>query len=73
MQKFPVGCLIRVVCSGVNVQEGLGWLSLGGASCVGVSPSHLCWVNGRDGNLQVMLLACLVRRAAAPGKTHSVS
>lgn len=38
----------------------------GGAACVGVSPSHLCWVNGRDGNLQVVLLAHLVRRAAVP-------
>lgn len=28
MQKFPVGYFIRVVCSGVNGQEGLGWLSL---------------------------------------------
>lgn len=38
------------------------------AACMAVSPNHLCWVNGRDGNLQVMLLACLVRRAAAPGE-----
>lgn len=73
MQKFPVGYLIGVVCSGVNGQEGVGWLSFGGAACVGVSPSRLCWVNGRDGNLQVMPLACLVRRVATPGKTHSVS
>lgn len=40
----------------------------GGAVCMGVSPSQLCWVNGRDGNLQVMLLACLVGRAAALGE-----
>lgn len=29
MQKFPVGYFITMVCSGVNGQEGLGWLSLG--------------------------------------------
>lgn len=40
----------------------------GGAACVGVSPSHLCWLNGRDGNLQVMLLTHLVRRVAVPGE-----
>lgn len=41
----------------------------GGAACVGVSPSHSCQVNGRYGNLQVILLACLARRAAAPGES----
>lgn len=29
MQKFPVGYFIRVFCSGVKGQEGMGWLSLG--------------------------------------------
>lgn len=44
----------------------------GGAACVSVSPSHSCRVNGRDGNLQV-LLAHLMRKAAAPGEnTFSV-
>lgn len=45
----------------------------GGAACVSVSPSHSCRVNGRDENLQVILLARLMRKAAAPGEnTFSV-
>lgn len=37
MHKFPAGYFARVVCSGADGQEALGWQSPVGP-CVGVSP-----------------------------------
>lgn len=49
MQKFPVGYFIRVVCSGVNGQEGLGWLSLGELSAWVSVPSSCVGLMGEMG------------------------
>lgn len=60
MHEFPAGYFVRVVCSGVNGQEELGaWVP---------APATLVGLSGGDGNLQVILLARLVGREAAPGE-----